>query len=528
MHDAGLILIPIVGGAFAAATSLLLVLWLAGRMRGASLASITPDQLSDPRTFRFRNGYLVDHSDNVGFLLPDPVDRMTAWSDLARGLDDLLPGAKSAFRALGLDGTPFRLDGALGSDRIVALGRRDAGDLCLTVVASQAGQATVRIDADSLDAITSERDALIRADETSPALSWTLDAKRDIVWCNAAYRGLIERCMGPDAARGWPLRVLFPDGDGARVGRSRRKCIDDLGEEHWFDVTLTGPDANGHLQGHALSLDGVIKAETALRTFIQTLTKSFAVLPTGLAIFDRSGHLTLFNPALMDLTGLDGTLLSRRPHITDVFDQLRDSQKIPEPRDYKAWLQTLTDAPGDRAQPPHIETWTQPGRGSLRMTARPQDDGAITLLLEDVSVDISTERRARQNHDMFADVLGHVDTAVIAFDAKGQRTVATDLAQAMWFHDGQGIPLPKTLRSCLTLWASMTRPTPLWGEIRDLVQGPLDARASWDENLVLSDGTAMWIRVLPQPDGGLALALRSDRDIVPVAPVLADPPAMTA
>ena len=89
----------------------------------------------------------------------------------------------------------------------------------------------------------------------------------------------------------------------------------------------------------------MIRAEDTLRSFIQTLTKSFAVLPTGLAIFDREGQLALFNPALIDMTGLDAAFLSRRPRMTDFFDALRDLQKLPEPRDYKAWRDDLMTHP---------------------------------------------------------------------------------------------------------------------------------------------------------------------------------------
>ena len=44
-----------------------------------------------------------------------------------------------------------------------------------------------------------------------------------------------------------------------------------------------------------------MQAETALRGFMQTLAKTFAHLPTGLAIFDQHRQLALFNPALAPL-----------------------------------------------------------------------------------------------------------------------------------------------------------------------------------------------------------------------------------
>jgi hypothetical protein len=45
-----------------------------------------------------------------------------------------------------------------------------------------------------------------------------------------------------------------------------------------------------------LAADSAVQAETALREFMQTLTKTFADLPIGLAIFDRSRVLADVQP----------------------------------------------------------------------------------------------------------------------------------------------------------------------------------------------------------------------------------------
>ena len=526
MQDIGMILIPVLGGGLAGAAALLLVLWLAGAT--ASGPSMPADRLSDPRSFRFRNGYLLDHSGAVGFLLGDPVDRMTAWADLGRALEPLVPGAGLALDALHRDGTAFRLEGEMGSDRIVVLGHREEDDLHVSVAASDAAQDYIRVDCESLEALAAERDALIRAGESSPALSWTMEADGRITWCNAAYRSLVNACLGQEAAHSWPPRTMFPDEEGARAGRFRRKCTDAAGEEHWFDVTVTGPDDDGTMQGHALSLDAVIAAETTLRTFIQTLTKSFAVMPTGLAIFDHGGRLALFNPALVDMTGLDGAFLSRRPRLRDVFSQLRARGDHPVPPGFADWCAGAEAGAAGRPRDPHVETLALPDGRSLRVTARPQGDGAVTVLLEDISGDVASERRSRRQQAMFGDILGHVNTAAMAFDAAGRRTLSTDLAAEMLFGPAGGIPMPETLPQCLTLLTSLSRRTSLWGEIRDLMQGPPEDRAPWDQDVTLNDGTRMWVRILPQSDGGLALALRSDRDLVCRDTILPDPPALTA
>jgi len=45
----------------------------------------------------------------------------------------------------------------------------------------------------------------------------------------------------------------------------------------------------------------------------------------------------LFNPALLDLTGLPAEFLAMRPSLLSVLDAMHDRNMIPEPKDYRSW-----------------------------------------------------------------------------------------------------------------------------------------------------------------------------------------------
>jgi PAS domain-containing protein len=107
-------------------------------------------------------------------------------------------------------------------------------------------------------------------------------------------------------------------------------------------VVRSDPDAFGdEALCYALAADKAVQAETALREFMQTLTKTFADLPIGLAIFDRSRCLQMFNPALTDLTTLPPEMLIARPTLNAFLDAMRARSMIPEPRDYRSWRKQL-------------------------------------------------------------------------------------------------------------------------------------------------------------------------------------------
>ncbi len=505
MFEAIEIAFPLLGGLLTGLLALGGVLWLAPRDR-MPLGLPEGDVLAEPRQFRFRNGYLVEQSDNVAFLLPDPIDRLRAWDELGEVLSDVNDGIPAAFAGLRDAGRPFRLTGEFGRDRLLVLGLRDGEDVRITVTSAEERQTSVRVDLSSLAAMEGEIAMLARGLDTSPQPSWALDAEGCVIWANATYLALVARCAGADAAHGWPLHNLFPEGPVPRTSPARRKISDRRGDESWFEVSPPDSGLDGLRLLHAQSLDAVIRAEDSLRTLLETLTKSFAFLPTGIAIFDRQGQLTLFNPSLMDMTGLDGAWLSRRPLMTEFFDALRDRRRMPEPRDYKAWRAGLSDMSHAEASRTYVETWTLPTGITYRMTARPQGDGAVTLMLEDISADISAQRSQKDAQGLMRDVLDVMDEGMVVFDADGRRIAANAAAEQIWLGADAQRKLPPTLDGCIAFWKTLTRPSPLWGEVRDVLRNPDMERAAWSAPLQRTgDGDDLGLRIAALPGRRLAI-----------------------
>lgn len=513
MIDLTLAVIPAAAGFLAGMFALLLVLWLQPVSEPVPSPRPVSDPIGEPRRFRFRNGYLLSHSGNVGYLLPAPIDRLSAWDALRDRLSVLVPDAAAALRALQDTGQAFNVRGIVDGDQIEIVGHVDGTDLRLCVAAVDLAQTSVRIDHASLRALNADRALLASVAETSPTLSWATDAEGRVCWANAAYRAQVAQTHGPDTAEGWPIAPLFAGGAKPISGRSRRTCPNAEGQEQWYDVVLSPPDAQGLHQGHAVPIQSAVRTEDSLRATIQTLTKSFADLPVGLAVFDRDAALTLFNPAFLDLTGIDGARLSGRPRLTDLFGMLRARRMVPQTAEFDAWLaDTRSGGAG-----PTTQTWAGPDGRGFRFTARPHDDGTTALILEDVTAAAEADAVRNKEAHRFQTGLDLCETGVIAFDADGNRQLHNAAVGAIWSRGQDRLPVPRTLAGCLTLWASMTRPTPLWGEIRALVQGPLDERAAWEEEVRLAaDDSPVAVRVAPDAEGGLALSLRTDRVVLPL------------
>src|SRR6056300_594248 len=156
--------------------------------------------------------------------------------------------------------------------------------------------------------------------QSTPFPVWQANQNNTIIESNLAFHNLTD-------ALGERLQDIATH---LQQSDERVQVENTRGQQFWFDVNFH--EIDDRTVYYALDVTAVVKAEQAQRNFVQTLTKTFATLSIGLAIFDRNRQLVLFNPALVDLTTLPAEFLSARPNLLSVFDKLRDRHIMPEPK----------------------------------------------------------------------------------------------------------------------------------------------------------------------------------------------------
>lgn len=252
--------------------------------------------------------------------------------------------------------------------------------------------------------------------ENLPVACWTMVAGQ-ITGTNAAFRQI----EGQFAASTEALAPLLRSADlsDERPTFSYRAMLPASARqpETWVDVFARRVE--GTWQCTAQDVTALVKAERAQRNFVQTLTKTFAQLSTGLAIFDRDRQLILFNPALLDLTQLSPEFLSSRPALSHFFDNLRDRRIMPEPKNYASWREQINELVTAAADGRYHETWSLPNGATYRVTGRPHPNGAVAFLFEDITDHISMTRRFRQQLSLSQSVLDAFSDGIAIFDSDG-------------------------------------------------------------------------------------------------------------
>jgi len=339
----------------------------------------------------------------------------------------------------------------------------------------------------------------------APLLMWRQAAEGSVTWANHAYLIRAAELLAPGDDLSWPLPCLF-DPATAGLGRSARTKLQMPGGPEWFDV-IRAPVGEETLC-YALAANTAVAAETALRDFMQTLTKTFADLPIGLAIFDRARVLQLFNPALADLTTLPPEFLISRPTLNAVLDAMRARAMIPEPKDYRSWRKQLTKLEEEAAMGLFEETWSLPGGQTYRVIGRPHPNGALAFMFEDISSEMMRTRLYRADLELGQSVIDAVDEGVAVFSLGGQ-LVMSNLAYAqLWDHDPAVLLSDAGIVSLCAWWRGHSAPTLLWDDAVDFVRTQGD-RAAWEGEVRLMDGRLLICRFRPLAGGATLITFRA-------------------
>jgi len=342
---------------------------------------------------------------------------------------------------------------------------------------------------------------------------WMQDAEGRITWVNSTYIEMVNEAFPGGEGAGWPPPDIFDQAAMPRSDRpdqSVRLAYRRAGPElcHWYDVRVR-PSGTRRVYT-AVNVDAAVRAEDQLRDFTQTLAKTFAHLTIGLAIFDRSRRLILFNPALVDLTALSPEFLSSRPTLVGVLDGLRERRIVPEPRDYVSWRRKLADLEAAALDGSYEETWSLPTGQTYRVTGRPHPDGAVIFLFEDISAEVSLTRRFRAELEIAQSVLDSLDEAMAVFTADGVLAMTNAEYARLWGHDPEAELSGLSLNDVTASWLARTAPTPAWGDFRDFARQS-QGRAEWSADVIMQDGRLVFCRFVPLAGRATLAAFRPRR-----------------
>lgn len=492
----------VAGSAFAAALVAVLALWLVEDRRRDARWAAAPGAGPEPYVFLFDDHRLMDASAAARVFLRALPGGPDDWHRLLTHLGPRFPGLAQTLASPPAEGG-MTLRGSDGSALCATGG--PALPLRLAFLPAEAAEAPA-LDIHCQRAQTQELECLRRTIDALRMPVWQSAADGTVLWVNRAYLSESATNAGQSEDEpSWPPPNLLDHLQPARGNAPPRLRIPG-NPPRWFEVETV---ALGECRLHVASPAGaLVKAETSRDEMMQTLAKTFAELPIGLAVFDRRRQLALFNPALSDLTGLRPDFLMSRPPFHAFFDRLRDLRMIPEPRDYHGWRQEIADIEKAAATGNYEDTWNMPSGATYRVTAHPHPDGALALWFADVSADMSLTRRFRAEVQTCQDIFDQLDVAIAVFSPAGVMTQSNGAFSDLWSFDATLAAAPVDTADMIALWQAQTEPTPAWERLTGYLSD-LSGREAWSAEMRQLSGAQVQLRATPLGGGSVMLAFHT-------------------
>ncbi|MCW1918879.1 PAS-domain containing protein [Rhodobacter sp. KR11] len=487
-----------------AGAALLALLWIERRHRRAPVSVFAED--TSATVFLFDGDTMIDSTPGARALLAAIPAQGPTWTRLMTYLTPHFSELEARLLRLSVDGA---LTLTSDSGNALVLQAELRGGLTRVVLTDPSHQVPHGgQDMMAMRAMEEEISLLRDTAARAPTLIWKERANGDVIWANSAYMLKASEVLASNQDLTWPLPRIFGEpaaGKGRNTEGLRHRLTLRDGDEVWYDVVSSGDEVEKlHF---ATPINALVQAETSLRDFMVTLTKTFAHLHVGLAIFDSQRQLVLFNPALMDLTMLPADFLTMRPSLVSVLDGMRDRNMIPEPKDYRNWRRQITEMERAATSGLYEETWSLPGGQTYRVIGRPHPNGALALLIEDISSEMIRTRRFRADLEISQSVMDQVEEAIAVFSPGGQLLMSNAAYAELWGADPAANLAEATLRSVSATWRDRCSPSGVWSDLEDFA-AQSGERSAWNADLRLLDGRMIEARFLPLVGGATMTGYR--------------------
>lgn len=458
-------------------------------------------------------------------------DRLAAWlglQDRPETLDQLSAGGQGIgandIAALGDDiqlarsaGKPlYRLVRPQGSSRTLSIrggpapaGVAETGTVVLYFVDSTEIRGEINRLSEEADRLAKAFEALSGLIEASPIPMWHRGPDLRLTLVNSAYVAAVEAASAADViGRGLELVEAAPGRNPIAAAASARESGTPMsrvlpatigGERRSLQV-VDVPLGDAGVAGFAIDVEELEQSRAAFKRFAEAQRDLLDRLSAGVAQFEADRSLSFYNQAFMRLFAMRPEWLAEGPEFARVLDRMREANRVPEVRDFRAWRDErrawFTDA-GEAQE----ENWMLPGGTHLRVVAQPLPDGGLLTIFEDRTEQVALASARDTLLRVRAATFEHLFEAVGVFAANGRLQIWNQKFADVWDLDDaflSGHPRVDMLADAAS--KQLTNPSRA-AVIRELVRVATQERKQRNGRVQLKNGRHYEFAAVPLPDG---------------------------
>jgi signal transduction histidine kinase len=437
------------------------------------------------------------------------VDQGLSTADLAALTEDIRL-ARTAGKSL------YRLVRPQGSSRTLSIrggpapaGVADGGTVLLYFVDSTEIRREIDRLSEEADRLAKAFDALSGLIEASPIPMWHRGPDLRLTLVNSAYVAAVEASDAADViGRGLELVEAAPGRNPIATAAAARESGEPIsrvvpatigGERRSLQV-VDVPLGDAGVAGFAIDVEELEQSRAAFKRFAEAQRDLLDRLSAGVAQFEADRSLSFYNQAFMRLFAMRPEWLAEGPEFARVLDRMREANRVPEVRDFRAWRDErrawFTDA-GEAQE----ENWMLAGGTHLRVVAQPLPDGGLLTIFEDRTEQVALASARDTLLRVRAATFEHLFEAVGVFAADGRLQLWNQKFADVWDLDEtflSGHPRVDMLAEAAS--KQLTNPSRA-AVIRELVRVATQERKQRNGRVQLKNGRHFEFAAVPLPDG---------------------------
>nr|WP_254447743.1 PAS domain-containing sensor histidine kinase [Sphingomonas sp. ID1715] len=352
-------------------------------------------------------------------------------------------------------------------------------------------------------------DALSGLIEASPIPMWHRGPDLRLSLVNSAYVKAVEGASAADVIqRGLELVEAAPGRNpiaaaaaARQSGESRSRVLPATiaGERRSLQI-VDVPLGDAGVAGYAIDVEELEQARSAFKRFAEAQRDLLDRLSAGVAQFEADRSLSFYNQAFMRLFSMKPEWLAEGPEFARVLDRMREANRVPEARDFRAWREERR-AWFTSASEGQEENWMLPGGTHLRVVAQPLPDGGLLTIFEDRTEQVSLASARDTLLRVRAATFEHLFEAVGVFAADGRLQLWNQKFRDVWELDDAFLSThPRVDALADAASRQLTNPSRA-AVIRELVRVATQDRKQRNGRVALRNGRHYEFAAVPLPDG---------------------------
>lgn len=345
--------------------------------------------------------------------------------------------------------------------------------------------------------------------EASPIPMWHRGPDLRLTLVNSAYVRAVEAESAADViGRGVELIEAAPGRNPIAAAATARE----RGEPSFnvLPATVSGerrslrvvdvPLGEAGVAGYAIDVEELEQSRAAFKRFVEAQRDLLDRLSAGVAQFDSGRTLTFYNQAFMRLFAIKPEWLAEGPEFERVIERMRETGRVPEVRDFRAWRderRSWFTAPAEGAE----ENWMLPGGVHLRVVAQPLPDGGLLLIFEDRTEQVALASARDTLLRVRAATFDNLFEAIGVFAADGRLQLWNQKFRDVWELEETFLTTHPRVDVLADAAARQLSNPSRAAVIRELVRVATQERKQRNGRVALKNGHHFEFAAVPLPDG---------------------------